>query len=529
MSGSVYAVLIAVERYQQPNIPGVSYAVADAEAMQDMLIKQMRVPPQNIKLWKNEDVTRTTFEQNLKYEIDTLAPDDQFIFFYAGHGFYADGSNRLSMWETHSVNLESTTVCLEKVLLSPLRKGFSKKSLVFIDACASTFLVPGARRMLQDMKPEEFEEFVKSTEYCGAFFSCTPGQQSHSLDKLKHGIWTHHLLKAFRGEDSAAFERDRTITGQSLQNYLKQRVPDFIARETTIKESQRPYAVLAANGTFKILNVPDSTSESKQSENGPLILDQVQTMPDPQPTEPIPIPVDTAKVAADQQLYWKQRRQLVDTPLMTKIFGLPRWRLWSRPLEFRKARFQSLDHCTQFVLNNWVHSSGRLDKYPRFELPLEDGFESIAAETDSANISVEHTERWVLFKSGQFVHNMALDRVAPLGDAIHVFEVLEVITALYEFSARMADTRAFTNDIGIAVDLQNVDGRKLIWPGKVEIKGWCQDESISIDSFYSAQQLQTGRRTLALDVALKVYAKFGWESAPKDELADEQRDRFGSA
>ena len=29
--------------------------------------------------------------------------------------------------------------------------------------------------------------------------------------------------------------------------------------------------------------------------------------------------------------------------------------------------------------------------------------------------SIEHTERWVLFQSGQFVHNMALDRVLPLG------------------------------------------------------------------------------------------------------------------
>ena len=54
------------------------------------------------------------FEHDLKYELDTLGPEDQFIFFYAGHGFYADGSNRLSTWDTRSVNIEATTVCLDR-------------------------------------------------------------------------------------------------------------------------------------------------------------------------------------------------------------------------------------------------------------------------------------------------------------------------------------------------------------------------------------------------------------------------------
>lgn len=118
--GSTFAVLIGVERYQQDTIQGVPFAVADAEAMRDVLIQQMNVPPQNIKLWTNENVTRTSFEHDLKYELDTLGPDDRFIFFYAGHGFHSDGSNRLTMWESRTVNIAGTTVCLDEVLLSRL-------------------------------------------------------------------------------------------------------------------------------------------------------------------------------------------------------------------------------------------------------------------------------------------------------------------------------------------------------------------------------------------------------------------------
>jgi len=143
--------------------------------------------------------------------------------------------------------------------------------------------------------------------------------------------------------------------------------------------------------------------------------------------------------------------------------------------------------------------------------------------------SVEHTERWVLFQSGQFVHNMALDRVPQLGKRTHVLEILDVITALYEFTARMADRKVFTKNVGIAVEFQGVDGRELVWPGEVNINGWCQEENIGIDTVYTGEELRAGRRTLALDAALSIYAQFGWDNPPKDKLADEQRRRFGPA
>src|ERR1035438_170490 len=100
----------------------------------------MQVPPRNIKLWTDQDATRTRLEHDLLYQISTLGPDDQLIFFYAGHGFYADGSNRLTTWDTHTVSIVETTVCLDEILLSPLKNGQCRKSLVFIDACATKVL-----------------------------------------------------------------------------------------------------------------------------------------------------------------------------------------------------------------------------------------------------------------------------------------------------------------------------------------------------------------------------------------------------
>jgi hypothetical protein len=57
VTGSTYAVLVAVEQYQQSNIRGVPFAVADAAAMKNVLVQQMKIPVQNITLWTNEDAT----------------------------------------------------------------------------------------------------------------------------------------------------------------------------------------------------------------------------------------------------------------------------------------------------------------------------------------------------------------------------------------------------------------------------------------------------------------------------------------
>jgi hypothetical protein len=514
VAGSTYAVLVGVEKYQQANIHGVSFAVADAEAMRDMLIRQMGVPPENIKLWTNEHATRSSLEHDLKYELDTLGPDDQFIFFYAGHGFYSNGSNRLTTWDTRTVNIEGTTVCLDQVLLSPLQNGHCRKSLVFIDACASSFGDPNTRNVLLDMQPEEFAAFVKTAEYRAAFFSCSPAQESYSSVKIQHGIWTYHLLQAFRGEDEAAFERDRSITGHSLQNFLARSVPEFITKKTDIKASQRPYAVMASNGAFEILRVPEKA-----------IADEPQP---PSEATPVVLMPDNAKVTAAMQVYIDQRKLLADTAVMTKIWGLPRWRLWSRPLEFRKARFQSLDHCEQFVATNVVRSTNsRWTMYPRFNVRPEHGFESIAAEFDFEEFGIEHSERWVLFQSGQFVHNAALDRVPQLGKRTHVLEILDVTTALFEFTGRMVDRKIVTDHVGIGVELHGVAGRQLAWREEFSLEGWCQEDNFGFDNAYTAEELRTGRRKLALDVALAVYAQFGWNDPPKEELATVQRQRFG--
>ena len=257
--GATHAVLIGIETYQQ-GISSVQFAQADAAAMKDVLVQHFGVPAENIALWLDSDATRSAFENDLPYTIRQLSSGDRFIFFYAGHGFYANGTNRLTTWDTHPSNLAGTTVSLEEVLLKPLKDRQDLDSLVFIDACAADLKtsVEQARDMVSDLTPTEFEALVQSTDHAAAFFACSPNEKAYPSDALMHGIWTYHLIQALQGDAEGALDRDRFITGESLKNYLTVAVPAYIRTNTKIQAAQRPYAILSSNGPFSIRQVPPS-------------------------------------------------------------------------------------------------------------------------------------------------------------------------------------------------------------------------------------------------------------------------------
>jgi len=151
---------------------------------------------------------------------------------------------------------------LKDILLEPLQKSACKRSLVFIDACATELMEQNfGRNMLSAMNNREFEDFIHSSDFQATFLSCSPGEKSYSSLSLKHGIWTHHLLKAVKGEAPEAVVRDRYITSNSLQDYLSKTVPEYIQRNTEIRERQTPWAQISSSNTFEIRQSPEKSSD----------------------------------------------------------------------------------------------------------------------------------------------------------------------------------------------------------------------------------------------------------------------------
>ena len=261
--GRVLAVVVGLEDYQDRDsgaLTKVDYARRDAEGFSESLATIYPNGQLQTTLLIDNNATLSNISDELTQTIASLDPDDLFVFYYAGHGFYDGRGNRITAWDTHTHNIEGTTLLLREVLIDPLEASACHRALAFVDACASEFETIiqklGTRNIVSSLDPSELRTFLNSAQYCALFLSCTPGEQSYSITSLQHGIWTHFLLKALNGEVEDALGPERYLTDAGLRDYLSREVPNYITQNTTHRGRQTPQAMITASSTFAIREVP---------------------------------------------------------------------------------------------------------------------------------------------------------------------------------------------------------------------------------------------------------------------------------
>jgi len=265
---SACAVVVGIQTYQQPGLPGIDYAHADARAIAAVLAERCAVPQANIRLWLDQDATAARLGTELRSLVSNLSQHDRFYFYYAGHGLWApQGGNRLTAWDSQPGDLQATTVSLEDVLLTPLRRSRVSQSAIFIDAgAAGIHQAPGAAEMLAGLKAEEFAAFVNESPHAAAFLACSSEESSYSSHKLQHGVWSHALARALRGEEPGAIHDGKYITATSLQDYLHTAVRQFTRTEFVRKAAvQTPYAEISQNGSFILVTLPEPAADARQA------------------------------------------------------------------------------------------------------------------------------------------------------------------------------------------------------------------------------------------------------------------------
>lgn len=257
------ALIIALERYQKgvAGLNGVDYSRNDANEFRKILISNFGLSEDQIHTYFDDQATYTTLSNDLPYLLAQTPTGGTIYLYYAGHGWHIDGVNRLSTFDSRLDNLLTSTLSVQEHILKPLQKSNCKRCLLFFDCCAVYPKGQLPRESLRNMDDMEFKNFVESNEAIAAFFACKPGERSYSSPKLQHGIWSHHLFSALRGEVKEAFDRQLIITGNSLQGYLAQCVPRFITSSTTIREKQTPWAEVKQTGPFNVISFPEDVVE----------------------------------------------------------------------------------------------------------------------------------------------------------------------------------------------------------------------------------------------------------------------------
>lgn len=248
-----YGIIISVENYSYcESISKVKYANHDAELIKSIFINFIQIPEENIYCYNNEQFTKEIFDEELQYYIKTMDTGSDLFFYYAGHGFFLDGTNYLTAFNTSLIDLCSTSVSFD-VVLNTFKKSQVNRCIAFIDACAEiqNDNSRGINYRSFDLTNNELNLYKSSFGY-SIFISCSPSEKSYSSDKFEHGIWTWYLIKAFRGDINAC-GNGPYISSNSLKDYLHDSLLEHKKKTDEIPTSQTPYAIVSSNSDEVLL------------------------------------------------------------------------------------------------------------------------------------------------------------------------------------------------------------------------------------------------------------------------------------
>lgn len=244
-------IIISIEKYQS-NASGLStvkYATNDSKEVRKVFIEKIGIEEDNIYYYKDEQFTLAVGKSELQYYLRQMSCDTELYIYYAGHGFFLNGRNYLTVYDTSTIDLVETSLSFDDLFLNSFKLSGAKTCVAFVDACAEGLTQYqrgiGLRGIEINVASLDIHDDLKYALY----FSCSPKEKSVSDDNLQHGVWTWFLLKALNG-DVKAYDNGNYISTTSLEKYLKSSVIEYTKKKTP----QTPYSVIASNDSWKLVD-----------------------------------------------------------------------------------------------------------------------------------------------------------------------------------------------------------------------------------------------------------------------------------
>ena len=218
--GDLYAVIVGVSKYRDPNIPPLTLSDKDASDLYSFINERKSIfRKANLYLFLNENATRANVSKALRDDLKPAGKDDIVLIYLSGHGA-ADPTRPdeyyFITYDTQIDNLYGTALWMNQ---NALFRGIdSDKVLLISDACHSGGFNPGLEKTLAKEADTFFSVFRNLRGRIG-ISSSRSDEKSYELPKFGNSIFTHFLLKALRGEASKG-SADGSITAKQLYDYV---------------------------------------------------------------------------------------------------------------------------------------------------------------------------------------------------------------------------------------------------------------------------------------------------------------------
>lgn len=229
---NIWAVVIGINRYDK--VRPLRYAVNDAKAFYDHLVRFSQIPPENVTLLLDQDATLTRVRSTLGTHLKNKAgKDDMVIIFFAGHGATekdvmspdGDGLEKyLLPCDADPNDLYATAMPMGEI--SKIFSRIQAERLVFIaDSCYSgasggrTIEVSGIRATIS----EAFLDRIAGGKGRVIMTASGANEVSAEYDQLQQGVFTYYLVDGLKGK--ADLDRDGAVTVDEVYQYVSEAVP----------------------------------------------------------------------------------------------------------------------------------------------------------------------------------------------------------------------------------------------------------------------------------------------------------------
>jgi hypothetical protein len=259
-----WAVVIGIGRYENPKIPTLRYAVADADAIYNVLIAS-GFKKDHVLLLTDKSERKPTL-RNMKYALGTFlsrsaGKDDTVIVYFAGHGapeidprgVEKDGlAKYLIPSDADPDDLFSTAMAMDE-LQTVFERIESERVVAFLDSCYSgagggrTFASKKTRAMNLD---ELFLDRLTRSKGRVIITAARATEVSIELPELGHGVFTYYLAEGLKG--AGDLNKDGIVSLQELYEYVQLQV---VQKSRSVGGNQHPLLKGELEGVLPLTKV----------------------------------------------------------------------------------------------------------------------------------------------------------------------------------------------------------------------------------------------------------------------------------
>jgi formylglycine-generating enzyme required for sulfatase activity len=262
--GTVYALLVGVNVYEDKSWNKLKYAERDVEGMYRVLTTAGKVPSGNITKLLGKNATKDAVLDKLENLSLKAGENDTLLLMFAMHGIEERKVSYLALYDTYKGDLKKTGLRSYHLMMMEFK---TQRIVLLLDACDSGAPLPGekgSRGLNRLAFPGKGKAVIASSQQT---------QSSWEDDELKHGWFTYAMMEALSGK--ADSNNDGVVTLFEAYQYVSKRVKEFVQnynKKNKDKRYQNPVIsipamegeiVLSFPGKSQIPDRPDIPAERK--------------------------------------------------------------------------------------------------------------------------------------------------------------------------------------------------------------------------------------------------------------------------